>query len=49
MSKHQEWKMVHLLYRYAYRREGGDRRVLTEQELTNAGIHCDNDTYMPLE
>lgn len=49
MSKHQEWKMIHLLYRYAYRRKGEDRRVLTEDELTNAGVHCDMDSRQPLE
>jgi hypothetical protein len=27
----------------------GDRRVLTEQELTNAGVHCDPDSREPLE
>ena len=43
-SKHQEWKMIHLLYRYAYRTNTGDRRVLTEQELTSAGVHCDADS-----
>ena len=31
MSKHQEWKMVHLLYTYARRTGTGDRRILTEQ------------------
>jgi len=49
MSKHQEWKMIHLLYRYAYRRDGGDRLVLTEQELTRAGVHCGPDTHQPME
>lgn len=49
MSKHQEWKMIHLLYRYAYRRDGGDRRVLTEVELDNAGVHCDADSRQLLE
>jgi hypothetical protein len=47
MSKHQEWKMVHLLYTYA--RRTGDRRVLTEQELTSAGVHCDPDSRQVLE
>lgn len=49
MSKHQEWKMIHLLYRYARRTAGGDRRVLTEQELTSAGVHCDVDSRLGLE
>ena len=48
MSKHQEWKMIHLLYRYA-RRRGDDRRVLTEAELTDAGVHCDPDSRQLLE
>jgi len=49
MSKHQEWKMIHLLYGYARRTGTGDRRVLTEQELENAGVHCDADSRQPLE
>jgi hypothetical protein len=49
MSKHQEWKMLHLLYTYARRTGTGDRRVLTEQELTNAGVHCDPDSRQVLE
>jgi len=49
MSKHQEWKMLHLLYTYARRTAPGDRRVLTEQELTSAGVHCDPDSRQLLE
>jgi hypothetical protein len=49
MSKHQEWKMIHLLYGYARRTAAGDRRVLTEQQLTDAGVHCDVDTWQPME
>ena len=49
MSKHQEWKMIHLLYRVARRREGGDRSVLTAQELVRAGVHCEPDTHDVLE
>lgn len=49
MSQHQEWKMVHLLYRYARRTSNGNRRVLTEAELENAGIHCDPDSRQILE
>jgi hypothetical protein len=49
MSKHQEWKMIHLLYGSARRTAAGNRRVLTEQELTNAGVHCDPDSRQPLE
>lgn len=49
MSKHQEWKMIHLLYRYGRRSSAGNRRVLTETQLTGAGVHCDADTRQPLE
>ena len=49
MSQHQEWKMIHLLYRYARRTGAGDRRVLTEHELTSAGVHCDPDSRQLLE
>jgi hypothetical protein len=49
MSKHQEWKMIHLLYGYARRTNNGDQRVLTEQELTKAGVHCDPDSRQVLE
>jgi len=49
MSKHQEWKMLHLLYTYARRTGTGNRRVLTEQELTSAGVHCDPDSRQVLE
>jgi hypothetical protein len=49
MSKHQEWKMIHLLYQYARRTRHGDHRVLTENELTKAGVHCDPDSRQILE
>lgn len=49
MSEHQQWKMIHLLYGYARRRGTGDRRVLTEQELARAGVHCDPDSREILE
>lgn len=49
MSKHQEWKMLHLLYTCARRTATGDRSVLTEQELTHAGVHCDTDARLDLE
>lgn len=49
MSRHQEWKMIHLLYQYARRRGRGSRRVLTEQELTDAGVWCDPDSWQVLE
>jgi hypothetical protein len=49
VSKHQEWKMLHLLYTHARRTGGSDRRVLTEEELTNAGVHCDVDSRQFLE
>ena len=44
MSKHQEWKMLHLLYRCAHRSADGTRNVLTEDELDRAGVHCDPDS-----
>ena len=49
MSVHQEWKMIHLLYNCARRKDNGDRRILTEQELTRAGVHCDPDSRSLLE
>jgi len=49
MSRHQEWKMIHLLYQYARRTADGSSRVLTEEELTAAGVHCDADSRQPLE
>jgi hypothetical protein len=49
MSRHQEWKMLHLLYTHARRTAAGDRRVLTEAELTKAGVHCDPDSRQVLE
>ena len=49
MSRHQEWKMIHLLYQYARRTPDGSNRVLTEDELTAAGVHCDADSRQPLE
>ncbi|MDJ0769716.1 MAG: hypothetical protein QNJ12_13015 [Ilumatobacter sp.] len=47
MSKHQEWKMLHLLYGHA--RLSGDRSVLSLDELEHAGVHCLDDTIMLLE
>lgn len=49
MSRHQEWKMIHLLYQYGRRRDGGPNRVLTEHELEAAGVHCDPDSRQVLE
>jgi hypothetical protein len=49
MSRHQEWKMVHLLYQYAHRSGRSARPVLTEDELRNAGVHCDVDTWQILK
>ena len=49
MSRHQEWKMIHLLYLYGRTIGKGKRRVLTAQELTMAGVHCDTDSRQPLE
>lgn len=48
MSKHQEWKMMHLLYRCSHSSSDGTRKVLTEAELRNAGVHCEKDTWEPL-
>lgn len=45
MSKHQEWKMIHLLYRKSRRTADGDHSVLTADELTRAGVHCDPDSW----
>lgn len=49
MSRHQEWKMIHLLYQYGRRTKDGSSRVLTEDELTAAGVHCDPDSRQVLE
>lgn len=49
MSRHQEWKMIHLLYQYAKRIGDGNSRVLTENELKAAGVHCDPDSRQVLE
>jgi hypothetical protein len=49
MSKHQEWKMIHLLYGYAHPTAAGDHLVLTMEELTSAGVHCGADTWQPME
>jgi hypothetical protein len=42
MSKHQEWKMLHLLF-------NNSRGRLSELELTQAGVHCDPDSRQVLE
>jgi len=49
MSKHQEWKMIHLLYGYAHPSLNGNGYVLTDLELNAAGVHCNADTRLPLE
>ena len=49
MSKHQEWKMIHLLYRVAKRQPGYDKSVLSASELIEAGVHCEPDTHDVLE
>ena len=49
MSRHQEWKMVHLLYQYGRRTGASSRRILTEDELNRAGVHCDPDSRQVLE
>ena len=49
MSIHQEWKMIHLLYQYGRRTGRSSRRVLTQDELRSAGVHCDPDSRQVLE
>lgn len=48
MSRHQEWKMVHLLYGSAHQSQYNNKFVLTYDELYQAGVHCNTDTYWPL-
>lgn len=48
MSKHQEWKMMHLLHRCSHTSSDGTRKVLTETELRSAGVHCETDTWIAL-
>ena len=48
MSKHQEWKMMHLLHRCSHTSSDGTRKVLTETELRSAGVHCEMDTWIAL-
>lgn len=45
MSKHQEWKMIHLLYRKSRRTADGKHSVLTGDELKRAGVHCEADSW----
>jgi len=40
--------MMHLLYRRSHTSRDGARKVLTEPELTSAGVHCQNDTWVVL-
>ena len=49
MSRHQEWKMMHLLYRCSHTSSDGTRKVLTEDELRSAGVHCQMDTWIALK
>jgi hypothetical protein len=49
MSKHQEWKMMHLLHRCSHTSSDGTRKVLTEAELKSAGVHCESDTWIALK
>lgn len=49
MSRHQEWKMMHLLYRCSHTSSDGARKVLTEAELVSAGVHCQMDTWVALK
>jgi hypothetical protein len=48
MSRHQEWKMMHLLYRCSHTSSDGTRKILTEAELKSAGVHCEMDTWVAL-
>jgi hypothetical protein len=48
MSRHQEWKMMHLLHRCSHTSSDGTRKVLTEAELKRAGVHCETDTWVAL-
>lgn len=41
--------MIHLLYGHARRTADGASSVLTEDELTAAGVHCDTDSRLDLE
>ena len=49
MSRHQEWKMMHLLHRCSHTSKDGTRKVLTEAELRRAGVHCESDTWVALK
>ncbi len=49
MSRHQEWKMIHLLYQYARRVDERSNPVLTDAELIAAGVHCEPDSRQLLE
>jgi hypothetical protein len=49
MSRHQEWKMMHLLHRCSHTSSDGIRKVLTEAELKSAGVHCQMDTWVALK
>ena len=44
MSDRSQWKMLHLLYTLPPSKEEG----LTGQELADAGIDCEPDTFRPL-
>ena len=49
MSRPQEWKMIHLLYQYARKKDGSPNSVLTEDELEATGVHCDHGSRQVLE
>lgn len=49
MSEHQEYKMMYLLYRCAHSSRDGTKKVLTEAELSRAGVHCEVDTWGTLK
>ena len=40
--------MIHLLYGSAHPSQHGKKSVLTYDELYQAGVHCNNDTYWPM-
>jgi|SRR5215475_12175488 len=40
--------MIHLLFRKAHGSQHGPDTILTEAELTRAGVHCQDDTWIAL-
>lgn len=41
--------MLHLLYRCSHTSADGRSKILTEPELTRAGVHCESDTWLLLK